>query len=119
MMLSTSGQVLLPLRWIAILRDAVNASLGATGGVHNAHDAMRLLLAGADVVMMSSALVEEGPAHVKAVERDLVDWMTKHEYDSMRQLIGSASQQSVSDPSAFERVSYVKTLKSLFGRLVE
>jgi dihydroorotate dehydrogenase (fumarate) len=119
MMLSTSGQVLLPLRWIAILRDAVSASLGATGGVHNAHDAMRLLLAGADVVMMSSALVEEGPAHVKTVERDLVDWMTKHEYDSMRQLIGSASQNSVSDPSAFERVSYVKTLKSLFGRLVE
>lgn len=119
MMLSTSRQVLLPLRWIAILRDAVNASLGATGGIHTARDAMRLLLAGADVVMMSSALVEEGPAHVKKIEQGLVEWMTKHEYDSVRQLIGSASQQSVPDPTAFERVSYVKTLKSLFGRLAE
>lgn len=119
MMLSTSKEVLLPLRWIAILCDEVNASLGATGGIHSARDAMRLLLVGADVVMMSSALVEEGPGHVKTIEQNLADWMTKHQYSSMRQLIGSASQQSVPDPAAFERVSYVKTLKSLHGRLAE
>jgi dihydroorotate dehydrogenase (fumarate) len=115
--LSTSQQVLLPLRWIAILRDHLEASLAAAGGVHTPRDAIRLLLAGADAVMMSSALVEHGPEHLGALEQGLRDWMEQHEYASVRQLKGSASRNSVSDPSAYERVSYVKTLKTFFGSL--
>jgi dihydroorotate dehydrogenase (fumarate) len=119
MMLSTPGHVLLALRWIAILRDEVKVSLAATGGVRTARDAMRLLLAGADAVMMSSALVEAGPAHVKAVEAGMSDWMTQHDYTSVRQLVGSASRESGSDPGAFERVDYVQTLRSFFGSLAD
>jgi dihydroorotate dehydrogenase (fumarate) len=119
MMLSTSNQALLALRWIAILRDEVKVSLAATGGVHTAHDAMRLLLAGADAVMMSSALVEEGPAHVKTVEEGMIDWMTQHEYASVRQLVGSASRESSPDPAAFERVDYIQRLRSFFGALAD
>jgi dihydroorotate dehydrogenase (fumarate) len=115
--LSTSQQVFLPLRWIALLRDRTEVSLGAAGGVHSAHDAIRLLMAGANAVMMSSALVEEGPQHLKTVEKGLVDWMSEAGYESVRQLTGSASRECVTDPAAYERVSYVKTLRSFFRSL--
>jgi dihydroorotate dehydrogenase (fumarate) len=108
--LSTSDAIRLPLRWIAILRGVVKGSLAATGGVHSAEDAVKLLMAGADVTMMCSALLKYGPAHVTKVLQDLNTWMLEHEYVSVDQMKGSMSQKSVADPAAFERANYMKAL---------
>jgi dihydroorotate dehydrogenase (fumarate) len=113
--LSTSQELLLPLRWIAILHRRVQASLAATTGIHAAQDVLKLLLAGADVAMMASALLQFGPGHLARVEKGLLEWMTEREYNSVRQLKGSVSQRSVADPTAFERGNYMKTLKSYSG----
>jgi dihydroorotate dehydrogenase (fumarate) len=113
--LSTSQELLLPLRWIAILHRRVQASLAATTGIHAAQDVLKLLLVGADVAMMASALLQFGPGHLARVEKGLLEWMTEREYSSVRQLKGSVSQGSVADPTAFERGNYMKTLKSYSG----
>jgi dihydroorotate dehydrogenase (fumarate) len=110
--LSTSDELRLPLRWIAILRGRVEGSLAATSGVHTREDALKAVLAGADAVMLASALLEFGPEHLRRLERGMSDWMTEREYASVEQLKGSASQRSVADPEAFERANYMKTLKS-------
>jgi dihydroorotate dehydrogenase (fumarate) len=80
--------------------------------VHTAHDVLRLLLAGADVAMMASALLESGPSHLVQVERGLREWMEERDYASVRQLQGSVSQAAAADPDAFERANYMKTLRS-------
>jgi dihydroorotate dehydrogenase (fumarate) len=110
--LSTSDELRLPLRWIAILHGRVEASLAATSGVHTREDALKAVLAGADAVMLASALLEFGPEHLRRLERGMSDWMAEREYASIEQLKGSASQRSVADPAAFERANYMKTLKS-------
>jgi dihydroorotate dehydrogenase (fumarate) len=110
--LSTSNAMRLPLRWIAILHGRVKASLAATGGVHTAEDVIKLLMAGADVTMMCSALLKGGPQVLKDVLRDLTQWMLTHEYVSVRQMKGSMSQKSVADPAAFERANYMKALNT-------
>src|SRR5690606_20744908 len=112
--LSRPWELRLPLRWIAILRpqlgDAV--SLAATSGVHTGTDVVKAIMVGADVAMLTSALLENGPGHLRQVERELVTWMAEHEYESVGQLRGSATQATAGDPSAFERANYVKTLHS-------
>jgi dihydroorotate dehydrogenase (fumarate) len=108
--LSTSAELRLPLRWIAMLHGRVRASLAATTGVHSGIDAAKALLAGADVVMMTSALLRHGPGHVRTVEKELVAWGRQCEYDSVAQLRGSASQLHVGEPGAFERANYIETL---------
>lgn len=110
LVLSTSEELRLPLRWIAILHGRVGLSLGATTGVHTWRDVAKLLLAGADVAMMASALLRGGPDVATAVTADLQRWLAEREYDSIAQLKGSVSQRAVADPSAFERANYVKTL---------
>jgi dihydroorotate dehydrogenase (fumarate) len=112
--LSTPAELRLPMRWIAILRPQLGpeVSLAATSGIHAGTDAVRALLVGADVAMMTSALLRNGPNHVRTVERELVAWMTEHEYVSVSQLRGSANQANVEDPSAFERANYAATLHS-------
>ncbi len=111
--LSVSTELRLPLRWIAILRGRVGAaSLAATTGVHTAVDVAKVLLAGADVAMLASALLRNGPGHLALIEAELEEWMAEEDYTSVAQLQGSASQQSVFDPSAFERANYLKTLTS-------
>jgi dihydroorotate dehydrogenase (fumarate) len=112
--LSTSAEGRLPVRWIAILRDQLGdrASLAATTGVHTAADAAKALLVGADVTMMTSAVLRNGPHHVADVEADLCTWMVEHGYDSVSQLRGSVSHGVAEDPSAFERATYVRTLTS-------
>jgi dihydroorotate dehydrogenase (fumarate) len=112
--LSHSDDLRLPMRWIAILRPqlGMEVSLAATSGVHTGADAVKGLMVGADVVMMTSALLRNGPGHVRTVESELVAWLEEHEYESVEQLRGSATQASVEDPSAFERGNYMAALRS-------
>lgn len=108
--LSTSQELLLGLRWIAILHGRVEASLAATTGVHTAEDALKLLLAGADVTMMASALFRNGPEHIGVVLDGITKWLDEHDYASVEQMRGSVSQRSVKDPVAFARSNYMQML---------
>jgi dihydroorotate dehydrogenase (fumarate) len=110
--LSTPQAMRLPLRWVAILYGKVKASLGATSGIHSAEDVLKILMAGADVAMMCSALLKHGPEHVGTVLKDLQQWMHDHEYTSVAQMKGSMSHKSVAEPAAFERANYMKVLQS-------
>jgi len=110
--LSTSQEMRLPLRWIAILYGHVKASLAATSGIHDAEDVIKMLMVGADVTMMCSALLKHGPDHIKKVLSDMEEWMTENDYKSISQMKGSLSQKSVADPTAFERANYMKSLYS-------
>jgi dihydroorotate dehydrogenase (fumarate) len=110
LMLSTSEELRLALRWIAILHGRVNASLAATGGVHTHADVLKLLLAGADCVMLASSLLRNGPQHVSMLLRGIESWMSARDYESVAQLRGSLSQESCPDPDAFERANYMKAL---------
>src|SRR5215218_1736893 len=113
--LSSSTELRLPLRWIAILHRRFGISLAASTGVHTAADVVKVLLAGADVAMMTSALLRNGPDHLRPLETQLRDWMDRHHYERLDQLRGRASQRSVPDPAAFERANYIKTLASHSG----
>jgi dihydroorotate dehydrogenase (fumarate) len=108
--LSTSAELRLPLRWIAILHRRWGISLAASTGVHTATDVVEVLLAGADVAMMTSALLHNGPDYLRRVELGLRDWMDRHGYETIDQLRGQLSQRSVPDPATFERANYIKTL---------
>jgi dihydroorotate dehydrogenase (fumarate) len=112
--LSQPWEMRLPVRWIAILRPQLGpeVSLAASSGAHTGTDVVKGLMVGADVVMMTSALLRHGPGHIGNVEAELGAWMTDHEYDSVEQLRGSASQATADDPSAFERANYMQTLRS-------
>jgi dihydroorotate dehydrogenase (fumarate) len=110
--LSTSLEMRLPLRWIAILYGHVKSSLAATSGIHNTEDVIKMLMAGADVTMMCSALLKYGPEHIKKVLTEMEKWMKENEYNSVSQMKGSLSQKSVADPTAFERANYMKSLYS-------
>ena len=116
LVLSTSEELRLPLRWIAILRGQVRASLAATTGVHTGLDAAKVLLAGADVAMMTSALLRHGPGHVRTVEREFVAILAERDYGSVAQLRGSMSRSSMPDPEGFERANYMRTLMSWSSR---
>ncbi|MBI5216575.1 MAG: dihydroorotate dehydrogenase-like protein [Ignavibacteriae bacterium] len=113
--LSTSFATRVPMRWIAILHGRVNASLAATGGIHTAEDVIKMLMAGADVTMMCSALLKHGHHYIAQVLQDVEKWMVEHDYVSVQQMKGSMSQQSVADPSAFERANYMKALNKYQG----
>jgi dihydroorotate dehydrogenase (fumarate) len=98
------------LRWIAILHGRVRCSLAATTGVWTSEDAVKLLLAGADVTMMASALFRHGPEHLAVVLEGIQAWLDEHEYVSVEQLKGSVSQANVADPLAFARSNYMQML---------
>ena len=112
--LSQPWELRLPLRWIAILHSQLggSASLAATSGIASGTDVAKALLVGADVAMMTSAVLRDGPAHIAAVEAELQTWMSEGEYESVTQLRGSASRTNVEDPSAYERANYMRTLRS-------
>jgi dihydroorotate dehydrogenase (fumarate) len=112
--LSQPWELRLPVRWIGILRPQFGAgvSLAASSGIQSATDAVKALMVGADVVMMTSALLRHGPEHVGTVLTGLRAWLTEHEYTSVHQLLGSATAARVSDPAAFERANYLTTLRS-------
>jgi dihydroorotate dehydrogenase (fumarate) len=116
LVLSTSDELRLALRWIAILHGNVQASLAATGGAHTPDDVLKVLLAGADCVMMASSLLQKGPGHVTTLRNGIERWMSEREYESVRQMKGSLSQRACPDPAAFERSNYMKALKSYSSR---
>lgn len=111
-LLSTPMAMRLPLRWIAILHGRIGASLAATSGVHRGTDALKFLMAGADITQMCSVLLRRGIDHLRVVEQEMEIWMKEHEYESVRQLQGSLSQRNCPDPSAFERAQYMKAISS-------
>jgi dihydroorotate dehydrogenase (fumarate) len=112
--LSRPWEMRLRVRWNAILRPQLDpdVSLAATSGAHSGADVAKGLLVGADVVMLTSALLQNGPEHVIAVEKELRRWMVEHEYASVSELRGSVSAANVTDPSEFERANYMTTLRS-------
>jgi dihydroorotate dehydrogenase (fumarate) len=108
--LSTSEELRLPLRWVAILHRQVPASLAASTGVHTAADAVKVLMAGADVAMMTSALLRHGPEHLEVVEAGLGEYLDGRGMPSVDVLRGLRSQRSVRDPAAWERANYITML---------
>jgi len=112
LVLSQSLENRLPMTWISLLYGQIEADLAATSGIHNVEDLVKLLMAGANVTLLCSLLLKRGIGALKVLEQELRDWLEEHEYDSVRQLQGSMSQQHSPDPSAFERAQYMKTLQS-------
>ncbi len=110
LLLSTPQAQRLPMRWIAILCGRIRADLAATGGIHTGTDAVKMLLAGATVTMLASALLKNGRGYLREVEHELLAWMTEYEYVSVTEMRGALSQQHAEDPSAYERAQYMKAL---------
>jgi dihydroorotate dehydrogenase (fumarate) len=110
LVLSTSDELRLPLRWCAILHGRVDASIAATTGVHTATDVAKVLLAGANVAMTTSALLKHGPDHARTMLDGLRAWMQDKGYGSVEEMTGAVSQRAVADPSAFERANYLETI---------
>ncbi len=110
LVLSTSDELRLVLRWMALLFGRVDCDLAGTTGVHSAEEAIKLTLAGANVAMMASALLRHGPEHLARVVEGLRTWLEEREYESVRQARGSLSQINAPDPGAFERANYMRTL---------
>jgi dihydroorotate dehydrogenase (fumarate) len=116
LVLSRSDELRLRLTWVGILYGRIKADMAITGGVHTAEDAIKSMMAGARVAMMTSALLRNGIPYLKTVLGGIVDWMEKHEYVSIRQMQGSMSQKSVAEPAAFVRANYMKVLSSYAAR---
>lgn len=110
--LSSSADALLAMRWIAILYGRVKLSMAATGGVHNANDVIKLLLAGADVTHLCATLLLHGPEQLTRMKTELISWMEQHGYASVKELKGRLSQQFCADPKSFERTNYLAVLDS-------
>lgn len=109
-LLSTPAALRLPLRWIAIMYGQLQADLAATSGVHSGSDAIKVIMAGATVAMMTSALLRHGIDHLRVVENNVIEWMQEHDYESVDQMRGSMSQKHSEDPSAFERAQYRRAI---------
>ena len=112
LVLSTSQELRLPLRWIALLYGRVKTDFALTTGVHNAEDVLKAMMAGARVAMLASALLRHGPERVSEILADLENWMKAHDYTSIQQMQGSMSEQSTHNPRALRRSNYIKVLNS-------
>ena len=110
--LSSSDELLLRLRWLAILSGRVDVSLGVTGGVHTALDAVKAVMCGSHAVQMVSALLMQGPETLTLVRDGLAKWLEDHEYASLAQMQGSMSLARCPDPSAYERAQYLRVLRT-------
>ncbi|HEY65151.1 MAG TPA: dihydroorotate dehydrogenase-like protein [Caldilineae bacterium] len=109
---STSQELLLPLRWVAILYGRIPADFAITGGVHTHEDVLKCMMAGAKVAMMASELLQHGICRIGEILEAMQQWMEEHEYESISQMQGSMSQRNVAEPAAFERANYMKVLRS-------
>jgi len=112
LVLSSSDELRLPLRWVAVLYGRVNVDFAITTGVHTYQDALKGLMAGAKVTMMASELLQNGIKRIGEVLNEMQRWMEEHEYSSVEQMIGSMSQKNTVDTAAFERANYMKALAS-------
>ena len=110
--LSTSADTLLAMRWIAILRGQTPLTLAASGGIHTAHDALKMLLAGADVTHVASSILLQGPTVITRMLEDLEHWLVEREYTSITQLKGSMSQRNHPNPATFARSAYLNAIDS-------
>jgi dihydroorotate dehydrogenase (fumarate) len=108
--LSDSSELLLRLRWLAILKPFLRAPLGVSGGVHTGVDAIKATMAGASAIQMVSALLLRGPEHLRTVREEMVQWMEEHEYESLDQMRGSMSLSKCPNPQALERANYMRVL---------
>jgi dihydroorotate dehydrogenase (fumarate) len=116
--LSSPAEMLLPLRWIAILHGQIDASLAVTSGVHDWSGMVKSLLAGADVTQIASTIYLNGFAQLEKMIGGLTDWLERNNYGSVAEMRGSMSQQKCPDPAAFERGNYMKALTSFTGQPV-
>ncbi len=117
-LLSGEQDLRLPMRWIAILHGKIPTSLAASGGIHTEQDALKMLMAGADVTMLCAVLLKYGLRRIVEIERGMIRWMEEHEYDSVEQMKGSMSHRSCPEPAAFERANYMKAVKNYVTRYV-
>lgn len=109
--LSTSSELLLRLRWMAVLHGRVDASLALSGGVHKVHDAVKGIMAGADVLQIVSLILRHGATALAALVTDFERWMGEHDYASVDEMRGCLSHRNSPDPSAFERANYLRVLQ--------
>jgi dihydroorotate dehydrogenase (fumarate) len=116
LVLSRPDELLVPLRWIALLHGRISASLAATGGIHDADGMLKAIAAGADVGMIASTLYQKGAKQVGAILAGMSQWMEEKEYASVEQLKGSMSRENCPDPAAFQRGNYMKALTSYVGK---
>jgi dihydroorotate dehydrogenase (fumarate) len=116
LVLSTSNELRLPLRWVAILYGRVQADLALTSGVHTAQDVLKAMMAGANVTLLTSELLMHGVKRIGEIVNDMQSWMEMFEYQSVQQMQGSMSQRAVAEPAAFERANYMKALTSYDNR---
>jgi dihydroorotate dehydrogenase (fumarate) len=112
LVLSSSWESRMVMRWIAVLFGRIQAGLAATGGAHTHEDAIKLIMSGADVVHLCSTLLLNGPKRLGEICRSMERWMEEHEYESVSQMKGSMSQRNCPNPAAFERANYMKVLHS-------
>ena len=112
LVLSTSSELRLPLRWIAILYGRIEADLALTTGIHTAEDVLKALMAGASVIMLASELLRNGIDRLSEILVDLERWLVEYEYESVNQMQGSLSQINCAEPAAFERANYMRVLSS-------
>src|SRR6266566_3847244 len=110
--LSTSHELRLPLRWIAILYGRIAADFALTSGIHTARDVLKAMMAGASVAMMTSELLAHGFGRPRQILAEIQRWMEENEYTSIAQMKGCMSQRAVAEPAAFERANYMKALNS-------
>lgn len=110
--LSDSSELLLRLRWLAVLSGRIHAGLAVSGGIHSAIDAIKAIMTGASAVQVVSALLRNGPEYLRVLKQGMIEWMEENEYESIRQMQGSMSLQRCSNPAAFERGNYMRILQS-------
>jgi dihydroorotate dehydrogenase (fumarate) len=113
--LSDPSELLLRVRWLAILSAGLEVDLAVTGGVHKVEDAVKAVMAGATVVQVVSALLREGPELLAALRHNLEQWLEEHEYNSLDEMRGSMSLAHCPDPNAYERANYIQVLHSWPG----
>jgi len=112
LLLSTPMAMRLPMRWIALLYGRIGANLAATSGIYHGVDALKMIMAGADITMLCSVLMRYGIDHIRVLEREMREWLESHEYDSVDEIKGIMSQENCPDPTAFERAQYTRALNS-------
>jgi dihydroorotate dehydrogenase (fumarate) len=116
--LSNQAELRLPLRWIGIAHEFINMSIAGSTGVHSGRSAAKLILAGADVAMTTSALLFNGIGHLATMEAELIEWMSEHDYRAVSEMRGAVSRDSAADPAAYERANYIGNITSYTSRFL-